>query len=150
MSESTRFFEIFVQVQPGDLDQNGHVNNVVYLRWAQDAAAAHWSIVAPLADQQKLAWIILRHEIDYKQPAFLADKLSVRTWVGAASRFKFERFTEIRRSTDDAILAKARTVWCALDVQTRRPAFVGPELRACFSVTSFRESGSANAPDGKD
>ena len=27
---------------PSDIDENGHVNNVVYLRWAQDLGVAHW------------------------------------------------------------------------------------------------------------
>lgn len=142
MSESKGFFEIFVPVEAKDIDQNGHVNNVTYLRWAQDAAATHWSALAPLRDQQNLAWIILRHEIDYKQPAYLGDKLSVRTWVGSATRFKFERFTEIQRVSDGAVLAKARTVWCALDARTRRPALVSSELRALFSV-GVTGSGSA-------
>ncbi len=28
---------------PSDIDDNGHVNNVVYLSWAQDMAIAHWA-----------------------------------------------------------------------------------------------------------
>jgi acyl-CoA thioester hydrolase len=134
MSETARFFEIFVPVEAGDIDQNGHVNNVTYLRWAQDAAAAHWRALAPVEDQETLCWVILRHEIDYRQPAYLGDALSVRTWVGSATRFKFERFTEIRRLSDRVLLAKARTVWCALNTETRKPAIVSGDLRALFSV----------------
>ncbi len=44
-------FEIDIQVTPADIDRLGHVNNVVYLRWVQDAAVAHWRAAAPAADQ---------------------------------------------------------------------------------------------------
>jgi acyl-CoA thioester hydrolase len=134
MTQSQGAFEIRARVEPTDIDQNGHVNNIVYLRWAQDAAAAHWNAVAPATDQQSLSWIILRHEIDYKQAAYLGDEIAIQTWVGTASRFRFERHTEIIRVRDEVLLATARTIWCALDAKTRKPAVVSPEVRACFSV----------------
>jgi acyl-CoA thioester hydrolase len=76
----------------------------------------------------------VRHEIDYKQPAYLADRIVARTWVGSATRVKFERFTELLRASDRALLANARTVWCAVDAKTLRPAAVSDAVRAVFSV----------------
>src|SRR3989475_6121020 len=39
-------------VEPGDIDDLGHVNNVVYLRWVQDVAAAHWeATIAPRSEE---------------------------------------------------------------------------------------------------
>jgi acyl-CoA thioester hydrolase len=127
-------FEIPAAVLPDDIDENGHVNNVTYLRWVQDAAAAHWRAAAPEVDQAKLFWVVLRHEIDYKQAAYLADEIVARTWVGAATRLRFDRHTEILRTRDRALLAAARTVWCPIDVQTGRPATVSPEVRTIFST----------------
>jgi acyl-CoA thioesterase FadM len=95
MSPAVPAFEIALPVEPADLDQLGHVNNVTYVRWVQEAAVAHWTAVAPAADQAKVSWIVLRHEIDYLQPAFLGDGIVARTWVGSASRVRFERFTEL-------------------------------------------------------
>lgn len=139
MGETSRVFDISVCVQPADIDQNGHVNNLSYLRWAQEAAAAHWSALAPEADQRSLSWIILRHEIDYKQAAYLGEQITVKTWVGAASRFKFERHTEINRARDGALLARARTIWCAVDANTHKPALVSSEVRGRFSVGPLSE-----------
>ncbi|MGH9439780.1 MAG: acyl-CoA thioesterase, partial [Terriglobia bacterium] len=98
--EPAQAFELPISVSAADIDQIGHVNNVSYLRWVQDAAVAHWRAAAPAADQEKLLWVVLRHEIDYKQPAFLGDQLTARTWVGHATRLKFERHTEIVRTQD--------------------------------------------------
>ena len=134
MSPALQAFEIVLPVEPADLDQLGHVNNVTYVRWVQEAAVAHWRAVAPVADQSKLFWIVLRHEIDYLQPALPGDSIVARTWVGSASRVRFERFTELLRASDRTLLAKARTMWCPIDAQKRRPVAVSRELRASFSV----------------
>ena len=127
-------FEIAIAVEPSDIDELGHVNNVAYVRWVQAAAVAHWKAAAPAVDQAKVVWVVLRHEIDYAQPAYLGDEVVARTWVGPASRIRFERFVELLRVSDGARLAKSRTVWCPLDAETRRPATVSREVRAMFSV----------------
>jgi len=127
-------FELPIAVEPADIDQLGHVNNVTYIRWVQDAAVAHWRAAASVEDQAKLYWVVLRHEIDYKQPAFLNDKIIARTWVGSASRVRFVRYTDVLRAGDRAVLARALTTWCPMDAQTRRPATVSAEVRVRFSV----------------
>ena len=100
-------FELPIRVAPADIDALGHVNNVTYLRWVQDAAVAHWTAEAPADEQARLFWIVLRHEIDYRHPAQLGDALVARTWVGSASRLRFERHTEIVRAEDGRVLAGA-------------------------------------------
>ena len=132
-TETPRVFELTISVQPADIDQLGHVNNVTYVRWVQDIAVAHWTEAAPEEDQKRLLWVVLRHEIDYKQPAFLGEKLLVRTWVGQATRLKFERHTEFIRTSDDKVVAKARTIWCPINASTGRPVAVRAEVRASFS-----------------
>jgi acyl-CoA thioester hydrolase len=127
-------FELRIWVEPSDIDELGHVNNVTYLRWVQDVAVAHWNAAAPTEDRERLMWVVLRHEIDYRAPAFAGEELTVRTWVGTASRVRFERFTEITRIADGAVLAQARTVWCALDAVTRRPTAVSTAVREAFSA----------------
>src|SRR5204862_7279328 len=92
-------FEMIVSVLPGDIDEQNHVNNTVYLRWVQDVATANWKTLASAESQAVIGWIVLRQEIDYKMPSSLGDEIVVRTWVGKASRLKFERFTEIRRKS---------------------------------------------------
>jgi acyl-CoA thioester hydrolase len=140
MDQARKVFELSIDVQPADIDQLGHVNNVTYVRWVQDAAVAHWNATAPAADAAALAWVVLRHEIDYQQPAFLGDRILARTWVGTATRVTFERFTELVRSTDGRVLAKARTLWCPIDVQTGKPTAVSPQVRASFSLPATSKS----------
>jgi acyl-CoA thioester hydrolase len=121
-------------VQPEDIDEMDHVNNAVYLRWVQAAAVGHWRAAATEAMQSETLWVVLRHEIEYKNPALTGEELVVETWVGAATRITFERHTEIFRAADRQLLAKARTLWCPIDAQTRRPKRVDATIRAQFSI----------------
>ena len=129
-------FEITVPVQRTDIDQRNHVNNTVYLRWVQDVATAHWEVLAPAPARETIAWVVLRHEIDYKTPACLGDEIVLRTWVGQATRVTFERFTEMGRSSDGELLAQARTLWVPVSTATGKPMRVSPEVRALFSLSS--------------
>jgi acyl-CoA thioester hydrolase len=127
-------FEMTVPVLPGDIDEQNHVNNAVYLRWVQDVATAHWRAIASSVAQEAIGWVVVRHEIDYKTPATLDDEIVLRTWVGKATRLTFERFTEIRRKSDRQLLSTARTLWCPINTQTGRPVRVSAEVRAQFST----------------
>jgi acyl-CoA thioester hydrolase len=127
-------FEIAIRVGEEDIDQLGHVNNVVYVRWVQEAAIAHWNVLASEKEQTKLRWVVLRHEINYKRVAFLNDAIVALTWVGRAEGLAFERNTEILRADDRRLLARARTLWCPVDAKTLRPTEPGDEVRARFST----------------
>ena len=127
-------FEMTLSVMPGDIDEQDHVNNTVYLRWVQEVATAHWRAVASAQTQASIGWLVLRHEIDYKAPAALGDGVVLRTWVGKATRLTFERFTEILRNGDRQLLSKARTLWCPINAQTGRPVRVPLEVREQFSI----------------
>jgi acyl-CoA thioester hydrolase len=131
---SSARFEMVIPVLPGDIDDQNHVNNTVYLRWVQDIATAHWRAVASPNAQNASRWEVLRHEIDYKGPATLGDEVVLCTWVGEATRLTFERFTEIRRNRDGRLLSQARTLWCQVDAQTGRPVRVSADVRAQFSI----------------
>jgi len=129
-------FEISIDVKTEDIDILGHVNNVVYLRYVQEAAIAHWSNLASKEDQEKYFWVVSRHEIDYLRPIFEGQKIMAKTWVGEARNGMFERFTEIYRKDDSKVVAKARTLWCPIDPQSKRAVKVGPSVYKHFSVNS--------------
>jgi acyl-CoA thioester hydrolase len=125
-------YEVALDIQPEDIDGLGHVNNIVYLRWVQEAATAHWRAAATQSQQEDMVWVVVRHEIDYLHPAVPGDRLAARTHVGELSGAKFDRHVEIRRVGDERLLARARSVWVALDPRTGRPRRVPPELRDRF------------------
>jgi acyl-CoA thioester hydrolase len=131
-------FERTVRVEAADMDRLGHVNNVVYVRWVQEVAAAHWHSAASPEEQAAALWVVVRHEVDYLHAARLGDEVVLRTWVGEAEGLRFDRHTEILRGGDRKPLARARTVWCPIDPRTGRPCRVPPEMRARFSAPPER------------
>jgi acyl-CoA thioester hydrolase len=128
--------EIFTQrfpVAPSDIDELGHVNNTVYLRWAQDIATAHWRARAGADMVDKFVWVVTRHEVDYRVPLELGDAVEARTWVDDAPRGAvWARFVEIRALDAVKPAAQIKSLWCMLDAASRRPRRVPADLAARF------------------
>ena len=118
------------RVDAADIDAQNHVNNVAYVRWIQDAAVAHWFSATTEIQRKTFIWIVTRHEIDYKKPAFENEEITVTTWVGEPTRVSWERFTEIRRG--EILLVKARSVWCLIDRETLKPTRIREDLVKLF------------------
>lgn len=136
MSDAEPRYEHMVTITDADIDELGHVNNVVYVRWVQEAATAHWTAAATAEQLASLAWVALRHEIDYLAPALPGDAIIAETWVGAADAVRFERFVEIRRAADRKVLARSRTHWCPISRTSGRVTRVSDDVRRVFSRVS--------------
>src|SRR3954469_8768259 len=87
-----------LQVPASAIDENGHVNNVEFIRWMQDAAVAHADAVgcSELTRAHHAIWVVRRHEIEYRRQAFVGDQIEVRTGIAdcrhVSSRRKYEFF----------------------------------------------------------
>ncbi|HEY9044913.1 MAG TPA: thioesterase family protein [Ohtaekwangia sp.] len=121
-------FEHRIIASASDIDELGHVNNVVYVRYIQEVAAAHWNNTASEVLKAAYLWVVLRHEIDYKNPAFLHDKIIGTTWVGEHHGARFERFVKLVRAADQKVLVESKTMWCLLDSKSMRPVRIGEDI----------------------
>ena len=127
-------FSITLVVEPGDIDEQHHVNNIVYLRWVQEVAYAHWNDLGSKDLKEKFKWVVLRHEIDYHAPALLGDNITVSTWIDVPEGPRQRRYVSIQRKSDRRILATATTSWCLLDGVTGRPKRVPEEITSVFGL----------------
>lgn len=118
------------------IDELGHVNNAVYLIWAQDIAVAHWSHVADEAMRRELVWVALRHEIDYRDQVVEGDTVEIRTWLGRVSGPRFTRHTDIRKPGAARFSAQLQTDWCLIDAATRKPRRVGADILELFGLST--------------
>jgi len=114
-------FSITISVQDNDIDAMNHVNNVVFIRWVQEVAAAHWNSIASEEIKKKYLWVVLRHEIDYLAPALKDETLIATTWVEETTGPRSDRFVQLINLKTGKTIAKAKTVWCMLDGATLRP-----------------------------
>ena len=129
--------EIFTQpirIDAADIDELGHVNNTVYLRWAQEIAIAHWRSRASANMLAELLWVVTRHEVDYRAPLVLGDVAEARTWVEPAPRgASWGRHVEIAKVGADKPAASILSTWALLDARTRRVKRVPAEIVARFA-----------------
>ena len=124
----TASFRWALKIGEGDIDELGHVNNVVYVRWIQETAEAHWMSLADEFLRSGLAWVVLRHEIDYRSAAMPEDEPYALTHVGETDGLRSIRHVDIH-SRDGRLLVSARTTWCLLDTVSRKPRRIPDEVR---------------------
>lgn len=125
-------FELTIVAAPGDIDELGHVNNAVWVRWIQDVATAHWAAVADPAHIDAYLWVVTRHEIDYLRALGPGGTAIARTWVGEAPKgARFDRHVEFV-GTDGKPHVRARTTWAIIDRASGRPIRVPADVAGPF------------------
>ena len=130
-----------IEVPPSAIDANGHVNNVQYVQWMQEAAVAHFTAAGgtPTMQAHGATWVVRSHQIEYLKPAVAEDRIIVRTWVEDFRRVASLRRYEFLRARDRTVLAKGQTEWVFIDTATGRPKSIPPELRSLFPQQPVRE-----------
>ena len=125
-------FEKQITAGPDDIDELGHVNNAVWVRWIQEMATAHWYAVAPAEHVDAYIWVVIRHEIDYLRAVLPGETVTGRTWVGEAPKgARFDRHVEFL-GADGKPRVRAKTTWAIIDKASGRPLRVPPEVAAPF------------------
>jgi len=119
------------RVRNYELDSNGHVNNAVYLNWAEEIASQHaeaagygraWSI------ERGGGWVIRKSEITHHRPALFGDEVEVRVRVQLVKGVRGVRRTWIRRMPGGELLAEVLTEWVWVRLSDGRPTPVPREL----------------------
>jgi acyl-CoA thioester hydrolase len=117
---------------PADIDELGHVNNAVWVRWIQDMATAHWQAVAAPEHVAAYIWVVTRHEIDYRGNVALGESVTGRTWIEAEPKgAQFDRRVDFVDASGKVIV-RANTTWAMLDKASGRLVRVRPEVSAPF------------------
>lgn len=127
--------EIFVvplEVRPEHIDANGHVNNVVYVGWLQEAGTAHWNARFDEDTRARWSWVALRHEIDYLRGISPeATGVVARTWVGDPEGPRFNRYVRIEDG-EGRLCAQGVSEWCLVDARSLRPHRIPADMVARF------------------
>ena len=125
-------FTLTITAAADDIDELGHVNNAVWVRWIQDIAVAHWQAVAPAEHVDTLVWVVTRHEIDYRGNVAAGETVTGETWVPEPPKgARFDRHVRFL-GTDGTVKVEAVTTWALLERATGRLLRVRPEVAAPF------------------
>lgn len=129
---------IHLRVAAHEIDAYGHVNNAVYLSWFDRVAWSH-SAAAGIALERcielRRGMAALRTEVDYVRAALRDDEVVVGTWITRTDgKLRVERRFQVRRSADGETLARARTEYVCLNLDSGRAARMPPELSQAYRV----------------
>lgn len=125
-------FRMDLEIREGDIDGLGHVNNVVYVRWIQEAAESHWDRLTKGVPPKGAVWVVIRHEIDYRLPVRLSDRVHALTWVGATAGVRSVRHVRILNA-EERVVAEALTTWCLVDAATGQPRRITADILSMLS-----------------
>lgn len=136
-------FDHLHSVHDDDIDGVGHVNNLAYVRWLQDAAVAHSAAQGwPTKAYYELGqgWVVRSHFIEYLSPAFADDAVVVRTWVSEMKRATSARKYYIFRVGDGKLLVRAETQWAFVAFKTLQPCRVPESVMQAFVIPTQHPS----------
>ena len=122
-----------------ELDSNGHVNNAVYLSWAEELATAHAEAAGYGRDWSGShggGWVVRRTEITYHRPAVYGDQVELTVRVELVRGARGVRRTTITRVADRVLLAEVLTEWVWVRLRDGRPAPAPRELVELAAVAT--------------
>ena len=128
----SNIFSLTFTALPEHIDMNGHVNNTVWLRWMEDISTAHWEAQALPDHIEKYAWLVLRHEIDYRGNIAEGEQVTCETVIRESPRGpRFNRYFSFA-NVDGKELVRAKTTWAMVDKVTGKLMRVPSEVAEPF------------------
>ena len=125
-------------VRTYELDVNGHVNNSIYLNYAEQIATEHAEAVGfgrEWNTRHGGGWVVRRHELLYHQPAFYGDELELTTRVEGVRGARGLRYTTITRASDGTLLTDIRTEWVWVRTSDGRPSRIPADLLSWLATS---------------
>ncbi|MEW2618911.1 thioesterase family protein [Streptomyces sp. NPDC048106] len=108
-----------------DMDSYGHVNNVVFLRYLEEARINF--LFRPDKEFQQGS-VVARHEIDYKrQLVHRHHPVDIELWITEIRAASFTIAYEVKDA--DVVYVRASTVVVPFDFEAQRPRRITPEER---------------------
>jgi acyl-CoA thioester hydrolase len=123
-----------------DMDAFGHVNNVVFLTYLEEARVDMLFHPDSPGASMSGGCLVARHEIDYKRPlVHRATPVRVEVWVTRLRAAAFELAYEVR--DDDVVYATAASVLVPYDLENERPRRLSEHEREFLASLAVDEGG---------
>lgn len=129
-------FVLELDVDEADIDELGHANHSVYVKWLERCAWSHsLSLGITLADYRRLdrGLAVLRNEVDYLASAYQGERLLIATWIVSVQRIKLVRHFQVIRAADARVLLRAITTFACVELSTGKPKRIPEELAAGYA-----------------
>jgi acyl-CoA thioester hydrolase len=137
---------VTLEVVESDIDAYDHVNNAVYLSWFDRVAWSHSAALGVSLEECvriRRGMAAHRTEIDYQRAAVLGDRVSVGTWiVRTDAKLRVERRFQVRRAPDGETLARARTDYVCINLDSGRASRMPESFARAYVTTGCGPSGT--------
>ena len=118
-----------------ECDASGIVNTVNYMYYMQETAMAHSVELGYTAERwldKGIVWVIRETEVEYINPLRYGDTVEVSMRMGDLRKTSAARFFEFRLSGEQGMLAKARSEWVGIGLDSMRPMPIPDDVIADF------------------
>ncbi|MBK9740320.1 MAG: acyl-CoA thioesterase [Actinobacteria bacterium] len=138
MPERSRFLRVPVYRRFSDLDPLGHVNNVVFHDYLQEARMGLVRDIR-LVRSDDYSQVVVKQEITHRKPLLLTpEPIVIETWVSHLGNSTYTIAYRILDETGD-VAAEASSVMAVVDPATGRPVRMSAELRALLVPLTITE-----------
>ncbi|WP_434745168.1 acyl-CoA thioesterase [Candidatus Pantoea rara] len=120
-----------IKVRGYHLDVYQHVNNARYLefleearwQWLEEVEAFHW------LQEQKLAFVVVNININYRRPAVLGDVLTIDSEITQLNGKSGIIAQRVLLAGQDTVVADAALTFVCIDLRTQKAVVLEGELR---------------------
>ncbi len=130
-------FEAPVIVKPEHIDALQHVNNIVYLQWAEYVAwqhSVHLGIGVPEFQHYDAAMVARKHELNYLMACFEGEHILLRTWLAQCDGLSLYRHYQFVRQSDQKVVFEGETRWVCIRLSTGRPMRMPEFFKQAYSA----------------
>lgn len=122
-------FTTDIQMRFRDIDGMGHVNNAVYLSYAELARTQFYMQVAKKRSLDEIDFILAHVDIDFESQAVWGDQIQVAVWPSKIGTSSFTLSYDISEKRTGRILARAKSVLVTYDYEKKRSKLIPPDFR---------------------
>ncbi|HBV93051.1 YbgC/FadM family acyl-CoA thioesterase [Pantoea sp. Bo_2] len=120
-----------IKVRGYHLDVYQHVNNARYLefleearwQWLEEVEAFHWLL------EQKLAFVVVNININYRRPAVLGDVLAIDSEITQLNGKSGIIAQRVLLAGQETVVADAALTFVCIDLRTQKAVALEGELR---------------------
>lgn len=121
-----------------DLDPLGHVNNVAYFDYLQEARIGVLRDIG-LVSSDSFAQVVVKQELTHRKPLmFSSEPLIIETWIDGMRNSSYTVRYRIIDEVED-VAAEASTICAVVDPVTTKPIRMSAELRAVLAPLTLPE-----------
>lgn len=120
-----------IEIRFSDLDAYGHVNSAVFLTYLEAARIKLFQKFFGAFMDNKIVFLVVRAECDYRLPLQLNDLLQVTVTISQVKNSSFD-FSYQLHDGAGKVYADAKTVMVCYDPKIKKPVAIPAEIKKVF------------------